>query len=313
MSASTMPTSSPRARSASARLTVSDDLPTPPLPDATAITRVRSSTAIWRSPSVRPPCSCSRNAARCASSMCVNPTVTSADAGHGADVHPHLRLEVRLERAAGNREADRDVHVLAVDVDRVDHAELDDIAPQLGVDDLRERGLERVGGGARHDGMLPGMLWRTRVRADAKQGGDPRHALLVAGGDDARATDEIERRGGERRPAHPAAPPRRRPRAPRAAPRRCRSSAPRSGAGSRRRRRARRPGGRARAPASRARARARPRRAARRPRGARCSGRVASSATSCSRASGRDEPSAAPSTVAPPPRRAIHSSPLPRS
>src|SRR5829696_945465 len=40
MSASTTPTERPRAASATARLTVSEDLPTPPLPEATAYTRV---------------------------------------------------------------------------------------------------------------------------------------------------------------------------------------------------------------------------------------------------------------------------------
>ena len=41
MSASSTPTDSPLAASAAATLTVTDDLPTPPLPDATAYTRVR--------------------------------------------------------------------------------------------------------------------------------------------------------------------------------------------------------------------------------------------------------------------------------
>ena len=40
MSASSTPTDSPRAAIAAARLTVTLDLPTPPLPDATAYTRV---------------------------------------------------------------------------------------------------------------------------------------------------------------------------------------------------------------------------------------------------------------------------------
>ena len=43
MSASTTPTDSPSAAIAAARLTVTDDLPTPPLPDATANTRVSES------------------------------------------------------------------------------------------------------------------------------------------------------------------------------------------------------------------------------------------------------------------------------
>jgi hypothetical protein len=41
MSASTTPTERPRWARATARFTVSEDLPTPPLPEATAYTRVR--------------------------------------------------------------------------------------------------------------------------------------------------------------------------------------------------------------------------------------------------------------------------------
>ena len=186
------------------------------------------------------------------------------DARHGADVHPDLRLEVRLERAARDREPDRDVHVAAVDVDGVDHSELHDVAPDLGVDDERERALERIGGRAAHDGMLARIRLSARRGADAEQSGDPRDRFVVARGDDARARHEIERGVAERAAASPAARRHCRPRAPRAARRRCRSSARRSGAGSRPRRRARRRGGTARARASRARARARPRREARR-------------------------------------------------
>src|SRR5690348_10999758 len=48
MSASSTPTSLPDAASAAAMLTVSDDLPTPPLPDAIAITRVAGESWIPR-------------------------------------------------------------------------------------------------------------------------------------------------------------------------------------------------------------------------------------------------------------------------
>ena len=41
MSASTTPTFRPSAAIEAARFTVTEDLPTPPLPDATAYTRVR--------------------------------------------------------------------------------------------------------------------------------------------------------------------------------------------------------------------------------------------------------------------------------
>ena len=46
MSASSTPTVSPRAASAAARFTVTDDLPTPPLPLATASTRVVDGTSV---------------------------------------------------------------------------------------------------------------------------------------------------------------------------------------------------------------------------------------------------------------------------
>ena len=46
MSASRTPTTWPRAARATARLTVTDDLPTPPLPDAMASTRVFGGTAV---------------------------------------------------------------------------------------------------------------------------------------------------------------------------------------------------------------------------------------------------------------------------
>ena len=46
MSASRTPTTRPRAASATARFTVTDDLPTPPLPDAMASTRALAGTAV---------------------------------------------------------------------------------------------------------------------------------------------------------------------------------------------------------------------------------------------------------------------------
>lgn len=46
MSASMIPTASPRAASAAARLTVTEDLPTPPLPEAIIRTRVALGTAV---------------------------------------------------------------------------------------------------------------------------------------------------------------------------------------------------------------------------------------------------------------------------
>ncbi len=68
MSASTTPTFWPEAASAAARFTVTDDLPTPPLPLATAYTRVsEDGWANGISGSARPPRSCVCSARRCSS------------------------------------------------------------------------------------------------------------------------------------------------------------------------------------------------------------------------------------------------------
>ena len=79
MSASMTPTSWPWSRRASARLTVSDDLPTPPLPDATSMTRVPGSTEIdFPSPLAagRLPRSSPVSSARSSAVMCVKRTAT---------------------------------------------------------------------------------------------------------------------------------------------------------------------------------------------------------------------------------------------
>ena len=67
------------------------------------------------------------------------------DAAHGVG---DSGLEVVLDRAAWGRERDGDVDGPAVlDLDRADHVELDDVAPQLGVDDDLERLEDLVSGG----------------------------------------------------------------------------------------------------------------------------------------------------------------------
>jgi hypothetical protein len=66
----------------------------------------------------------------------VEPDVDMADACDAAHGAVDGGLEVVLDRAAGGRERNRDVDDPAVlDLDRADHLELDDVAPQLGVDD----------------------------------------------------------------------------------------------------------------------------------------------------------------------------------
>ena len=60
-------------------------------------------------------------------------------AGAGVSFHMNTN-EVIANRAAGGRQRDHDVHhAVLVHVDRADHVELDDVAPQLGIDDALER------------------------------------------------------------------------------------------------------------------------------------------------------------------------------
>ena len=78
MSASTTPTLRPCAASAVARFTVMEDLPTPPLPEATAKMRVRvSGSAKGIAGPVCSPRSLSASARRCSSLMVCRVTVTS--------------------------------------------------------------------------------------------------------------------------------------------------------------------------------------------------------------------------------------------
>src|SRR5262249_15427712 len=82
MSASSTPTLCPAAASAAARFTVTDDLPTPPLPLATANTRVRDEgSANGTTRSVRPPRSLPCSSRRCSSLITSRCTATPVTPG----------------------------------------------------------------------------------------------------------------------------------------------------------------------------------------------------------------------------------------
>jgi hypothetical protein len=82
MSASTTPTDSPRAASAAARFTVTDDLPTPPLPEATQYTRVSDpGWANGMTASGASPRRCLRMSARCWSLITSSSTRTDVIPG----------------------------------------------------------------------------------------------------------------------------------------------------------------------------------------------------------------------------------------
>ena len=148
--------------------------------------------------------------------------------------------------------------------------------------------LERVGSGAAHDGMLPRMARRPAAGPMPSSPATRASERVVARRDDARAPHEVERRGTERARRRPAARRPRPPRAPAAAP--AAMSIERAPRGRRLATASTRPSARwqsasASEPSTRTRSTSPGSAAAA---GARCSGRVASSATSCSRSSGRE-------------------------
>ncbi len=83
MSASRIPTTSPRAASATARFTVTDDLPTPPFPEAMASTRVDAATAVSGASSRAFQRARAMTVARSSASMAA--TSTSTERTHSSD------------------------------------------------------------------------------------------------------------------------------------------------------------------------------------------------------------------------------------
>ena len=108
------------------------DLPTPPLPEPTQITFLTWASAPSGSeprPSLLP------ERRLLVVGQDVEADVDAGDAVELADRLGHAGLEVAADRAAGRRQRDHHVdHAVLVDLDRADHLELDDVAPQLGVD-----------------------------------------------------------------------------------------------------------------------------------------------------------------------------------
>ena len=79
--------------------------------------------------------------------MCVKPTATASTPGTAPTCIRTCASRFDLSGQPGIVSRIVTCTCAAVDVDGVDHAELDDVAPELGVDDVRERRLERVGSG----------------------------------------------------------------------------------------------------------------------------------------------------------------------
>jgi hypothetical protein len=113
MSASKRPTRAPRSARPAARLTATVDLPTPPLPEATATTFL-------------------------------TPGRTSVSARSlGLQYFAYACSDVVLVRRIGGAQCERDGDSVAVDVEVVDEAEGDDVVAECGVLDGFEQ-LEDV-------------------------------------------------------------------------------------------------------------------------------------------------------------------------
>ena len=145
MSASSRPTAAPARASATARLTLTVLLPTPPLPDATAITFLTPGQDLL-------------GRARRGAADRGAPVDREARDAHRVERAADLGLDLVLERAGRRGELDRERHVGAVDDDVPDHVPGDEVAAELGLLDGSE-GIE--------DGGLGDGAHRVRVRSCA--------------------------------------------------------------------------------------------------------------------------------------------------
>ncbi len=150
MSASSTPTVRPRRARATARFTVTELLPTPPLPEAMATTRADSGTSVAGGSSRAIEAGPGHD----------RPLLVGVHhpGGHGDRPDPvepaHVEVDVALDlgpqRAPGDGQGHLDLDLGTVDPDPGDHAEFDDVGAQLGIHDVAQRGADLLlrGGGA---------------------------------------------------------------------------------------------------------------------------------------------------------------------
>ena len=134
MSASRMPMVRPRRARATARLTVTDDLPTPPLPEAMASTRAVAGMAVSGASSRAFQRARAMTAARSAASM-VAMRISIEVTQSSASTWPRTSCSIweRSGQAAMVRATSTDDPV-AGDGDGPHHAQVDDVVAELGVD-----------------------------------------------------------------------------------------------------------------------------------------------------------------------------------
>ena len=110
MSASSTPTVKPLTARPAARLTDTDDLPTPPLPDEMASTRVRAGTAVFGAPFAAPSSGPGPSAPPSVGVPSRSSRLDGRDPGQGADPAGDLGLDLPAERAGRRRQCDSDQH-----------------------------------------------------------------------------------------------------------------------------------------------------------------------------------------------------------
>ena len=150
MSASSTPTVSPRWARATARLTVTEDLPTPPLPEATARTRAVSGMSVT---APGPPAPAPGPVHERTALGGVHLPHDDLDPTHAREA-PDAGLDVVLiwvrrgQPGHGQGHLDLDLPV-GVHAQGPDHAQIDDVVAQLGVDHPQQRGADRLLGWGR--------------------------------------------------------------------------------------------------------------------------------------------------------------------
>ena len=183
MSASSTPTLRPIALSASARLAATVDLPTPPLPEATAMIAPTPGTAPRRDACAAPapgPGACRRMAVRVGMPVRRRPLRLAArlrlggqHRGHRQHARQRLdrllgRLAQRLEaRPALGLDLDGKADIAVADDDPRDHAERDDVGALVGVAHLPQRVEDlSLGDGGHRVLLLAGRNWACKRVGD---------------------------------------------------------------------------------------------------------------------------------------------------
>ncbi len=144
MSASRMPTRRPSLENAAARLTVSDDFPTPPFSGGDR-DHAGGRLELDRLVALRPPATqFAAERGPFLRAHHVEGKLHRRDSGDRADLAADLFLEGMSERASDDRQRDRDGDLTAADGQVAHHVELGDGLAQLGIDHPRERGEDHV-------------------------------------------------------------------------------------------------------------------------------------------------------------------------